>query len=135
MNLEQVVRVIVNAVAKVLATEAIKLKAIAFNKANEDKLNNAMGHINKHGHIAPISEISTNDTDILFIDNIPPSYYAKLALGIADCPFTRLVQEFLLANKRICVLYSLTTANQTYGKLLVSYEETLQGYGIHFFDK
>ena len=137
MPLRDLVEIIVRAVEKVLAMEGLKLKAIAFDPSNAQALTQAMSGINNKGELYNAQDINLTlqDADILFIDYIPTRYYAKIALGIADCPFTTLMQGLISANKGIVVSVGYKgSANPAYDKLIHTYASILAGYGITFAD-
>ena len=139
MTLEQLIRIVVEAVERAITLNRFKIAAYAFNKANTEQTLQAARVIN--GSAVLLSNESllseTDSCDILFLDSIPIEYLPKLALGICDDSVSRLINMMPAQGKTIFVLRApeqLPNAPMAFKALMNTYRGLLNNYGYIFLD-
>jgi len=139
MTLEQLIRIIVEAVERVIKLSKIRVIAYAFDHTNEREILDAAEAINGSARLlSPNFDLSqTHDCgDTLFIDYIPIEYLPRLALGIFDDSISQLICTMVSEGKTV---YIVKKAPKKYGNppaalnaLLDTYYSLLESYGVIF---
>jgi len=139
MTLEQLIRIIVEAVERVIKLSKIRVIVYAFDHANASETLDAAEAINGSVQmLSPNFDLSqTLDSgDTLFIDYIPIEYLPRLALGIFDDSISRLIYTMISEGKTV---YILKKAPKRQGNppaalnaLLETYYSLLESYGVIF---
>jgi hypothetical protein len=141
MTLEELIRIVVETVERVIKLNRIKIIAYVFDQANVVETLEAAGVINGSAQLlSPKFDSSpTHDCgDILFLDYIPIEYLPKLALGICDNSLCRLINSMIASGKPIYVLKKSPEMSQkssaAFKALLDTYSSLLKNYGFIFLE-
>jgi len=139
MTLEELIRIIVEVVERVIKLSKIRVAAYAFDHANVRETLDAAEIINGSARLLSLNLDSSQKFDcgdVLFLDYIPMEYLPKLALGICDDSISRFIYAMISEGKTV---YVLKRAPDRFGNppvalkaLLDTYISLLKSCGVIF---
>lgn len=137
ITIRALVEIVVQTVNEYMQRFSLNVVGLTFDSLNASQVLSHMYVIHSNGQCYSVESLPNFDKpiDILFLDSLPVAYYAPLALGVTNCPFTKLCAQLLHQNKPIFVLKTAQPSlNTSYQILLKTYYKLLVGYGVHFLD-
>lgn len=133
MTLEELTRIIIEAVELVIALQKLHVGICIFDAANAEKVREAALSLN--GKCLP-QGAGTCACDVVFTDALPVSHFAKLALGIIDDEKTQYIHGTVMNGGTVFVLGAAPTALEktplACAALLEKYKSMLESYGYIF---
>ena len=139
MTLEELIRIIVEAVERMIKLSKIKVAAYAFDHANASETLDAAEVVNGSAQLLAPSYDSYqkhDHADILFLDYIPIEYLPRLALCILDDSISQLISTMISEGKTVYVLKKAPEKSgnppAAFNALLDTYYSILKSYGVIF---
>lgn len=136
MTLEELTRIIIEAVERAIALQKLRVGVCLFDAANAEKVRKTA--IGLNGQCLPLDAESagTGVCDVVFTDALPVSHFAKLALGIIDDERSQYLHGAVMNGGTIFVLGDAPAALQrtppACAALLEKYKIILESYGYVF---
>jgi hypothetical protein len=103
MTIEELVKIIAEAVAKYIFLDQQKVLALCFDEANRTELLEAARSVNGRADYVPASGMEgiREDYDVMFVDHIRFPDLAEAALALAFSPWGRLIGGMLSRGKPV----------------------------------
>jgi hypothetical protein len=141
MDLRELIKIIVEVVDHYLAVSRLKVLAVSFDEENggsgREEVLKAAWTINGEavfsGADACNSAVDGGAVDVLFVDYIPFSVAAEIALGLAVSPFGILAHRVLARGKPVFVLKKAPgsdTLRGAYRELYKNYWRAIASFGV-----
>lgn len=135
MTLEELIRIIIEAVEQAMALQKLRVGVCVFDSANAKKVRETALCLN--GKYLP-KGAETSVCDVVFTDALPVSHFAKLALGVIDDEQAQYLHDTVMNGGTIFVLgdapAALKRTPPACAALLEKYKTMLESYGYVFLD-
>jgi len=136
MTLEELIRIIIEAVDSAMALQRLRVGVCLFDAANLSKVQEAAGCIGGKGPLLDMETAAGMPCDVIFTDAPPVGHFAKLALGIIDSNPAKYLHEAIMNGGTVFVLGDAPAALQktppACAALLQKYKTMLEAYGYVF---
>lgn len=133
MTLEELTRIIIEAVERAMALQKLHVGVCVFDAANAEKVREAALSLNGK---CLLRGAETCVCDVVFTDALPVSHFAKLALGIIDDEQTHYLHGTVMNGGAVFVLGAAPAALEktppSCAALLEKYKIMLESYGYVF---
>lgn len=137
MNLETLVRLVAEIAEREMRIARMRVGIVVTDIVNAEEVRNAARLVNGTFRLATQEEGACFDA--IFVDRIPASDLAKLALGICDDALTRCLGQAVLSGGRIFVLKDACPIGPdtpaAFAEMLRRYRAALVSYGYVFLDE